>query len=293
MPDLETLTALATTPISGEAPTGVSVRYDDDFTALENEIGKLENPAAGAVDWRLIVDGSTALLRERSKDVLLAAWLVRGSYERESLQGLHAGLGFLHQFLATFWDTVFPERLRPRRAALEWLGERLAAALDPENGIDHDRLELQSCLDACEALITWADGRFDGEDCGLLGLRRVLKAQLERIQLTYGGGDPAESSADNGAASAAPESSAAASPGARAGAASGSLANRAQALGRLKELADWFTRNEPLSPIGPLLRRAESWGHLGFNEVYQQLLKRHTDAQDHIWDVLGIESKPE
>ncbi len=294
MPDIETLTALATTPISDEAPTGESVRYDDAFGAIEAEISKLENPAGGEVDWRAVVDGTTTLLRERSKDALLAAWLVRGCFEREGLPGLQAGLQFLNQLLVTFWDALHPERLRPRRAALEWLGERLAATLDPENGIDHDPGEIQACLDATEAIITWSDGRFDGEDCGLMSLRRVLRAQLERIQLTYGGGEVADAGGGDPDASAGGEASpAVAGASARPAGPAGPIANRAQAIGRIKELADWFAKNEPLSPIGPLLKRAESWGHLSFNEVYQQLLKRHTEAQDHIWDVLGIQQANE
>ena len=127
MPDADLLKRLATAPIPGAAACGESIRYDEGFGRLEAEIGKLENPAGGEVDWRVVEEGTADLLANRSKDVLLAAWLTRALWQREGFAGLAAGLGMLRELLATFWgEQLHPQRIRPRRAALEWLGEKLA-----------------------------------------------------------------------------------------------------------------------------------------------------------------------
>jgi len=289
MPDPETIAALATQPISEGQPTGESVRYDDAFGQVEAEVGKLENPAGGEVDWRVVSDGCGEILRSKAKDLLVAAWLVRSWYEREGLPGLHGGLVLLKDLVGTFWEGIHPERLRPRRAALEWLGDKLAIILDPEVSIEHDPAAIEACLAVVEDIITWSDGKFEGEDCGLLGLRRNLRGILERIQLNLGGGEaPADSeaAAEAGGTVAAPAGGGRSIP-------VGPIANRAAAIARLRELGDWFTANEPHSPIGLLIRKAERWSRMSFEEVFQQLLRKQSDAQEHVWDVLGIEVKEE
>lgn len=288
MPDPETIAALATQPISEGQPTGESVRYDDAFALVEAEVGKLENPAGGEVDWRAVIDGSSEILRAKAKDLLVAVWLARAFYEREGLTGLYGGLVMLRDLLATFWEGLHPERLRPRRAALEWFSDKLAAILDPEISIDHDPAAIEACLTVVEEIVTWSDGKFEGEDCGLMALRRNLRDQLERIRISLGGGEAPVEDAGGGEAV-----SGEAAPAPGRGIPIGPIANRAAAIARLRELGDWFTANEPHSPIGLLIRKAERWSRMSFEEVFQQLLRKQSDAQEHVWDVLGIEPPQE
>lgn len=285
MIDAEILTAIATAPIAGAAtPSGESLRYEESWGILEAEVGKLENPGGGEVDWRKVEEGAIALLVEKGKDVLLMAWLARAMWHRDSMPGLAAGIETLKSMLETFWDSLHPQRVRPRRAALEWLGEKLAPVLVEEQVRGHPD-ETARCLAAIAGIAAWAGDRFEGEDCGLMGFASRLREMAEA------GGGGAAAAASGGEEQAA-EEVAAAPAGGRAAGPAGPIANRSQAMVRLKELGDWFAKHEPHSPIVPLLRRAESWGKLDFQAVYSELLKNRHDARDHLWDVLGIVDPP-
>jgi type VI secretion system protein VasJ len=272
MPDTEQLARIATQPIPGDSPTGESIRYDEAFAVLEAEVGKLENPAGGEVDWRAVQDGAAGLLESRSKDLLLAAWLARALWQREGLTGLAAGLGCLRGLLATFWDGMHPQRVRPRRAALEWLGEKLAATLT-DDAIASEPASVAECVRELEQIVAWSEGRFDGEDCGLLGLLSRLRSGAPAPAADA----PAEA-ADQGGGS---------SPSVSGGPA-GPIASRAQAVARLRELAEWWARHEPSSPMVPLLNRAVTWSDLDFPTLFALLLKNRSDAKDYMWDVLGL-----
>jgi len=277
MPNTDTLNAIARTPIPGDVATGESIRYDERFATLESEIGKLENPAGGEVDWRLVEDGAVELLTTKSKDILLAAWLARAMYQRGGFPELAAGLGMIRGLLDAFWDQLHPQRVRPRRAALEWLGEKLAASIDDAQ-LASDPTAIAQCITEIKAIVSWSEGRFDGEDCGLLSLSSRLRAAPQPAAA-----DPAVDSANH--------QSGGSQGGSRATgavASSGPIGNRTQAVARLRELAEWWSKHEPSSPMVPLLNRAVHWADSDFQTLFSQLLRSKVEAKDYMWDVLGL-----
>ena len=86
---------------------------------------------------------------------------------------------------------------------------------------------------------------------------------------------------------------AAAAPPATAGAVTGSaisggpIGSREQALARLREVADFFRRTEPHSPVSHLVDRAVRWGGMSFEEVLLDVVKKG-EALTQIWETLGI-----
>jgi type VI secretion system protein ImpA len=69
---------------------------------------------------------------------------------------------------------------------------------------------------------------------------------------------------------------------------SGVIATRDEAFRRLADLAEFFTKAEPLSPVGHLLQRASKWGKLSYKELYTELLAQNRDARVLLLDGLGI-----
>jgi len=130
--DLASLAALGTTPIAGPNPAGVSARYEADFEKLSAEIAKLESvDGRNSMHWDTVVESATAVLSEKSKDLLVASYLTLGLLQMDGYRGLAAGLTLCKNMLNTFWDGLFPEvaRLRARAQALQWMADRVAPVL--------------------------------------------------------------------------------------------------------------------------------------------------------------------
>ena len=288
--------ALVATPIPGDAPGGRNARYDEPFASMELEVAKLDNPAGSEPDWKKIEDAGKEVLRDHSKEVLAAAWIAYAGLRSGRLGQLAVGLAGCRDLLKAFWDTGFPAlpRVKARRNALEWLGERAAAAITPQDVASPQGQEAAGrCLAVIEEIETIARERFEGEDSGLSAVRRLLKESTSRNAPT-GGAAPATPAP--AAAGGAVMAASAPAEGGNAGAGApqvivvqaGPPQNRQEAIDRLEQIADFFQRTEPHSPMGFLLARAVSWNSKTFQEVMLELLRNKDDAQRQVFDDLGL-----
>ena len=125
-----------TAPIPGASPAGASAKFDPDYQLVANEVGKLDTPAGGAVNWKAALEKSGVLLGGKSKDLVIAAYLAHGLHVTGGIPGLTTGCVLLVEFLEQYWDTMFPDakRLRGRANAVQWFVEKtqLALARPPE-----------------------------------------------------------------------------------------------------------------------------------------------------------------
>ncbi|MBA3683664.1 MAG: type VI secretion system ImpA family N-terminal domain-containing protein [Planctomycetes bacterium] len=276
--------SIATTPINAAQPSGESARYDAEFLRLEEQLGKLGSLTGGAVDWSQIEVDATAILTRRSKDVLVAVYLARAWFQLRGPAGLRDGLGLVRDLLATFWDSCFPllARVRARRAALQWLGDGIEP-LAP--GLAADPAKLAECRAIVDAIIAFAAGRFEDDDCGLSGLRRALVRAAEMAQADGIAQAEVQAQTDqpiedyvNTTRTDRPRPSMPA----------GAIADRDEAIRRLREVADWFQRSEPHGPVGFLVQRAVHWSGMSFQEVFRDLLANNAQAQNELWQSLGL-----
>jgi len=79
-------------------------------------------------------------------------------------------------------------------------------------------------------------------------------------------------------------------PGSAAG--GGPIGSRGEALRRLSEVAEFFRRAEPHSPVSYLVQRAVRWGEMSLEELMRDVVKS-SDVLEQIWDTLGIKSSEE
>jgi len=70
--------------------------------------------------------------------------------------------------------------------------------------------------------------------------------------------------------------------------ASGPLANRAQALAQLRQVADFFRRTEPHSPVAYLADKAARWGEMPLHAWLRAVMK-DPGALSQLEDLLGVE----
>jgi len=123
-------------PIRDDRPAGENLRLlAEDLTFSEIEEMRRQQDAdlalsgeAKSADWRGVVKACEAALRERSKDLELAAWLTEGLVRTEGFAGLSAGLTLCHGLVERFWDGLHPgwdegEIITAIRARpLSWMG---------------------------------------------------------------------------------------------------------------------------------------------------------------------------
>jgi type VI secretion system protein ImpA len=102
-------------PVADDQPCGPNLEYDPAFVALEQEaLGKPEVQYGDTItpavppDWKT-VRRMTADLLARSRDLRLAAHLVRAGLALDGIAGLADGVELIRRLLDERWDSVHPE----------------------------------------------------------------------------------------------------------------------------------------------------------------------------------------
>jgi type VI secretion system protein ImpA len=128
-------------PISQEYPAGRDLEYelvydeirraresDPDYLPLDE--WSVSSPRVA--NWSLVQSLSENALREQTKDLQLACWLVEALTQRSGLDGLATGLTFLRGFINRFWFQCWPTLeadLSVRRSKLLRLDKELSQVL--------------------------------------------------------------------------------------------------------------------------------------------------------------------
>ena len=105
-------------------PDRAPCRDDLAFEALQSEFQKLERPDGQVPDWSGAAKGATDLLANKSKDILVAAYLAIALFEKDGYDAFADGMQVIRDLWARGGETLYPERPRGRQAALQFLGDR-------------------------------------------------------------------------------------------------------------------------------------------------------------------------
>ncbi len=126
-------------PIPGDNPAGEDAKYEPDHEALRNDIAGLDTPTGAQLDWSKIVPRTGTILKEKSKDLLIASYLAYGLWETDRIRGLAVGFEIVSQICDRYWEGCFPpaKRIRGRANALAWLLDRIETPL-PETKLTAD-----------------------------------------------------------------------------------------------------------------------------------------------------------
>ncbi|WP_448632029.1 MULTISPECIES: type VI secretion system protein TssA [Pseudomonas fluorescens group] len=174
--------ALAKSPVSKDSFAGADVRFSNEYEALESELIKSRSMYEhDQVDWLKVLEQSESLLRRQSKDVRVAVWLTWALYQRESFQGLLAGLCLLHHLCKSHWAEIHPAKLRTRAASINWLVTRLDQVLG-DNVAFKEQMPLFHHLAAqIEGLDAVCSAYLGDEAPLLLPLCRRIKHMIQRV----------------------------------------------------------------------------------------------------------------
>jgi type VI secretion system protein VasJ len=172
---------LAKASVSEEHFAGEDVRFSNEYEALESELGKAQSMhESGQIDWLKIRENSERLLRTQSKDLRVGAWLTWALYQRESYQGLLAGLGLLHHLCGHHWPDIYPGKARTRSAAISWLIPRLDQVLNEHIPLKEQLPLFRRLVEHLEGLDTALTQHLGNEAPLLLPIARRLKNLVQR-----------------------------------------------------------------------------------------------------------------
>jgi type VI secretion system protein ImpA len=294
-------------PIAGADAGGEDLSFSDEFDAIaearrEEDASlpmgewKEKGKDPKVADWPAVSDLCQRLLRTRSKDLRLVGWLADAWARQRGLAGLRDGLRLGTALVEQQWDQLHPrpegEDMEQRVGALNWLLGRVPALVrifrtdggqPPVHGISLPalkRADAAAALAALGQLQAAVDARLGAEGPGFVNARDALKALVTDLPVEEGGSGLAD--ADSSAAEAGTGQPAGAA------AAGGPLQNRTQALQQLRQVAEFFRRTEPHSPVAYLADKAARWGAMDLQSWLRTVVKDQGSLMQ-LEELLGIE----
>ena len=274
-------------------------------------------------DWKFVAKRCALLIETRSKDLQLAVWLTEASAKTGGLRSLGDALQVVAALCERYWEGMYPQPdeggFEQRIGNLCWLGARVpqlvtehpvtegaalsmrdieAARAHGAEAIAHVEAargrtskafqqalldDCRHCLAALDELEKVVDERLGTDGPGFSVARTALQNLAHFVT-------PAASAVVPAAAGALP---AAAAPGMPMPAAaalpivSGAIASRAQALGQLRAVAEYFRQTEPHSPVAYLADKAAHWGEQPLH-LWLKAVVKDAGALAHVEELLGI-----
>jgi len=102
-------------PVPGEIPAGTDAANAEEYFKLNMEIPKT------APDYKKCIEYSDLILKEKSKDIKVAAWLCFALFRTEKVKGLKNGLNLIYHLLAKYGNDLYPVNHVHRSKALQFL----------------------------------------------------------------------------------------------------------------------------------------------------------------------------
>lgn len=275
MLEISSVRSLGSVPVSALQPAGMSPRDGINFEAMQNQLNRLTDLQAPAIEWPVVTQLAATVLKDEGKDLTVGIWLTLALFHQHSLSGLADGIHVLRELVQTYWNEMSPpvSRLRGRRNQMQWLLDLLTDALDEQFIMQMPAMPFakhEQMLEDWDALDT-AWQQHDQEAPAFYALaavfRRLLVEQLpdQKPATESQTKDPAEpvppATRETGPATATSTSM----PLVRTAPASipGSIADAAtaveNALGGLHPLITWLLQEQPTAVMLFRLNRICAW----------------------------------
>ncbi|MGO4376672.1 type VI secretion system protein TssA [Pseudoduganella sp. RAF53_2] len=300
-------------PISVTEPCGEDLSFSAEVDAIararQHDDPSLEQGewtvALKEADWPFVASHCAALIQTRSKDLKLAVWLTEAQARTQQFRGLADGFGLLAALCDRYWERVHPlgeddfeqrignlswllsqtpqlvkdmpvsedgsitmldfERARQSASRAEQPGQPTIAELDARRRGNSEAFNValledaDYCLSALRALEQAVDTRLGADGPSFAAAREAVQHAIDFIGLLAPEPDVALVDGEE--------------TGGRPSAHSGALCTRTQALAQLRQIADFFRRTEPHSPVAYLAQKAAAWGDMPLHEWLHSVVK--------------------
>jgi type VI secretion system protein ImpA len=168
-------------PISAEQPAGVDLRWTPEWDRIKEarraddalEMGKWVKKERKSANWLLVQQLAASVLREKSKDLQIALWLMEANLKLHGFAGLRDSLRLTRELLARYWDNgLYPpieDGPEDRAGPLQWLNDRMVDSIiavpitaRSDQGVDYGLIDLRDARSVgTEASWRSADGEVD------------------------------------------------------------------------------------------------------------------------------------
>jgi len=241
--ELSQLIELGSNPIPGDAPAGADASNDSDYLAVMSELVKADRiDAGGPPDWNMLEESAVNVLRNKSKDIEIAAALGHALFQRHTYAGLSVALGLLTKLVETFWDNCYPPRPRRRKAQIGALASRFTDygwfRDHQPKATDFDALD--DCVRNAESLASALKQRMPDDPAELDKFIRGLKE--------LAGKRPKPTAAPSAAA-----------PPSGSGVAVGTMADAKGAMSAILSACTFLRKENPSDPVPYAVVRITKW----------------------------------
>lgn len=278
-------------------------------------------------DWKLVGKRCATLLASRSKDLQLAVWLAEANAKTGGMRGLADGLALVAALCDRYWDGLHPQAdedgFERRIGNLAWLASHVAPLVRTMPLAEGDLVTLQArdvarargpeavaeletararskpafvqalmadceaCLAALQELERVVDDKLGADGPGYSTARAALRDALDLVTPVTAAMPlvPAGAALAPAAVGGAGGAGMPFAPPARL---DGPVQHRDQALAQLRQVAEFFRRTEPHSPVAYLAEKAARWGEQPLHAWLRGVIKDDA-ALARLEDLLGIE----
>jgi type VI secretion system protein VasJ len=242
-------------PIPGAEACGAEVSEDEEYIAVGAEMSGVDRIEADEPDWYKIEEYAANILRSKSKDIEVAAWLGHALFKRHSYAGLSAALALLTELVRNFWDNSFPARPRRRKARIEALANRFVDQQwfrdNKPKADDFDALD--ACVTRAEELKTALTEKMPDEPPDF---RKFIRGLKSHAGMRPKPAAPAAAPATEGGAPAAPAA------GGGAGFAAGEIADQSGAVNAMLAACTFLRKTDITDPIPYAVARVLKWSKI-------------------------------
>lgn len=174
-------------PISGDSVTGTDASLEEEFFKLSMEFPKT------VPDYKNWIELSEVILKEKSKDIKVAAWLCFAFYRTEKIKGFKDGLTLVYHMLKKFGNDLYPANPLHKSKAIQFLSTARVTKLIEREEINKSNAddiirtgELLSLIKAeCEILLP-------GNVPVLQGLQDIISTHSEEAKKVLNPSPPPE-----------------------------------------------------------------------------------------------------
>lgn len=274
-------------PISEASPCGDDIAFSPEVDAI-SKARQADDPSLeqGAwvtslkeADWKFVATRCAQLIEQRSKDLRLAVWLVEAAAKTSSFGGMADGLALVSALCERHWEHLHPlpdeGSYEQRIGNLCWIAARLPQLMKEMPG--PDVAAVMRCAEALVQLEKVVDERLGADGPGFSAARSAFESVIHALAPSEG----AEVQPGD-----APMPVTLASHDSQLG--PGPLQTRAQAIAQLRQVAEYFRRTEPHSPVAYLADKAAAWGEQSLHVWLRGVIKDES-AFAHIEELLGLQ----